>query len=155
MFKDFLVQCSHHDIDKWRLCQILYDGLNYQNRTLLETESREILESRWTRRMENIWRPSRKIIQWEPTPEESRNSKSISSRRGLHSMKDSMTTEAKFDKVMWKLEAIELRNPVSLNQVSLTLPAGCTYCQVINHMFEECPVFIAHQILPEHMMQHP
>jgi len=31
-FKD-LVQCPHHGIDKWRLCQILYDGLDYQYKT--------------------------------------------------------------------------------------------------------------------------
>ena len=38
-----------------------------------------------------------------------------------------------------------------MNQVSPTSSAGCTYCQDMNHVFEECPVFIAHQSLPEHM----
>ena len=36
-FKDLLAQCPHHGIEKWRQCQILYDGLNYQTKTLLET----------------------------------------------------------------------------------------------------------------------
>ena len=36
-FKDLLVQCSHHEIEKWRQCQIAYDGLEYSTRTLLET----------------------------------------------------------------------------------------------------------------------
>jgi len=36
-FKDLLVQCSHHGIEKWRQCQILYDGLDYSTNTLLET----------------------------------------------------------------------------------------------------------------------
>jgi len=35
-FEDLLVHCLHHDVEKWRLCQILYDGLDYQNKTLLE-----------------------------------------------------------------------------------------------------------------------
>jgi len=26
-FKDLLAQCPHHGIEKWRLCQGLYDGL--------------------------------------------------------------------------------------------------------------------------------
>ena len=35
-FKD-LAQCPHHGIDKWRQCQFLYDCLDYQSKTLLET----------------------------------------------------------------------------------------------------------------------
>jgi len=38
-FKDLLVQCPHHGIDKWHVCQILYDSLDYQNRTPLEIMS--------------------------------------------------------------------------------------------------------------------
>ena len=36
-FKDLLAQCPHHGIEKSRQCQILYDGLDYQTKTLLET----------------------------------------------------------------------------------------------------------------------
>ena len=36
-FKDLLTQCPHYRIEKWRQCQILYDGLDYQARTLLVT----------------------------------------------------------------------------------------------------------------------
>ena len=36
-FKDLLAQCPHHGVEKWRQCQILYDGLDYQTKTLLET----------------------------------------------------------------------------------------------------------------------
>ena len=35
-FKDLLAQCPHHGLEKWWLCQILYDDLDYQNKTLLE-----------------------------------------------------------------------------------------------------------------------
>ena len=35
-FKNLLIQCPHHGIEKWRQCQIFYDGLDYQNKTLLE-----------------------------------------------------------------------------------------------------------------------
>ena len=76
-----------------------------------------------------------KTLQWEPSNEESRNPNSIPSKRGLHSIEDSIITEAKLDNVMQRLEAIELRNPVYVNQVNQTSPAGCTYCQVMNHMF--------------------
>ena len=36
-FKDLLAQCPHHGVEKWRQCQILYDGLDYQTKTLLKT----------------------------------------------------------------------------------------------------------------------
>ena len=32
-----LAQCPYHGIEKWRQCQILFDGLDYQTKTLLET----------------------------------------------------------------------------------------------------------------------
>jgi len=36
-----------------------------------------------------------------------------------------------------------------VNQVSpiQSISAGCTYCQGMNHVFEECPIFLAHQTL--------
>ena len=36
-FKDLLAQCPHHGVEKWRQCQILYDGLDSPTKTLLET----------------------------------------------------------------------------------------------------------------------
>jgi len=35
-FKDLLAQCPHHGVEKWCQCQILYDGLDYQIKILLE-----------------------------------------------------------------------------------------------------------------------
>ena len=36
-FKNLLSQCPHHGIEKWWLCQALYDGLEYQTKILLES----------------------------------------------------------------------------------------------------------------------
>ena len=36
-FKDLLVQCPHHEIEKWRQSKILYDGLDHSTKTLFET----------------------------------------------------------------------------------------------------------------------
>jgi len=38
-----------------------------------------------------------------------------------------------------------------MNQVSPTPSMGCTYCQAMNHVFEECPVFLVHQMLHKNM----
>jgi len=74
-----------------------------------------------------------------------------SSKGGVHSIEANITAEAELAALMQRLEALETKEPVSMNQVSPTPSAGCTYCQAMNHMFEECLVFIAHQTLPEHM----
>ena len=71
--------------------------------------------------------------------------------RCLFHCEANIATETKLAVVMRKLEALETKEPVSMNQVSPTPSAGCTYCQDMNHVFEECPIFIAHQTLPEHM----
>ena len=51
------------------------------------------------------------------------------------------------------MQRLEAKESVSVSKVSPTLPpmAGCTYYQAMNHVFEECPVLLAHQMLPEHM----
>lgn len=36
-FKDLLIQCPHHGLEKWRLCQIIYEGLDYSAKTSLES----------------------------------------------------------------------------------------------------------------------
>ena len=40
-FKDLLGQCPHCAIEKWRLCQIIYQGVDYNLKTLLESMSHE------------------------------------------------------------------------------------------------------------------
>ena len=60
-FKDLLAQCLHHDIEKWRQCQILYDGL--ATKTPLKLWSRRILKERRGPRMGFIW-----ILSWKNNP---------------------------------------------------------------------------------------
>jgi len=37
MFKNLLSQCSHHGLDQARLCQLICEGLNQQNGTMVES----------------------------------------------------------------------------------------------------------------------
>jgi len=94
-----------------------------------------------------------KTIKWEPTSDKSKNSNPISSKGGLHSIETSIEMKDKFASVMRRLKDLETKEPVPVNQVSSTqsTSAGCTYCQVMNHVFKECHVFLAHQMLLEHM----
>jgi len=36
-FKNLLAQCPHHGLDQARLCQIVYQGLDQQTRTMVES----------------------------------------------------------------------------------------------------------------------
>ena len=93
-----------------------------------------------------------KTIQWKPTLEKFRTNDPSSSKGGAHSIKANIVTEAKLVVVMRRrLKALEIKESVSVNQVSPTPSAGCTYCQAMNHVFEKCSAFLAHQILPESM----
>jgi len=92
-----------------------------------------------------------KTIQWELTPKKFRTNDLTSSKGGAHSTEANIATEAKLAVVMRRLETLETKVPVSMNGASLDKPSqpGCTYCQAINHVFEKCPIFLAHQMLPE------
>jgi len=84
-----------------------------------------------------------KTIQWEPTRENSRNSISISSKGGLHSIESSIANGAKLANLVRRLKALETKKLSPVNQVSPNQfrTLDYTYCQAMNHVFEECPVF--------------
>ena len=107
-------------------------------------------EDQWWELFEDL---VEKTIQLEPTPDKSRNSNLKSSKGCLHSIKTSIAAEAKLASVMRRLEALEIKKTISVNQVSpkQTPTLGYTYYQVMNHVFEEYPVILAHQMLLEHM----
>ena len=86
-------------------------------------------------------------------PNKSRNNNPISSKEDLHSIESTIAAEAKITNLMRKLEVLKIKDPASVNQVSQTqVPTpGCTYCQAMNHVFEEYLIFLDQQMLPEHM----
>ena len=49
---------------------------------------------------------------------------------------------------MRRLKALKTKEPVLVNQVNPNQYSnpGCTYCQAMNHVFEECPVFNAKKL---------
>jgi len=149
-FKDLLAQCPHHRIEKWRQCQILYDGFDYQTKMLFENYvSSRIFEERWGPGLGPIWSFSRKTIQWEPCPEKTNPT---TFRTGMHSIESSIAAEAEITQLMRRLELLEVREPNSMNQVNPmhVTTLGCTYCHALTHLFE-CPICRAQQMFPENM----
>jgi len=138
-FKNLLIQCPHHGIEKWQQCQILYDGIDYQNKTLPETICGGRFLKKWTWRVNNLWRFSRKNLTMGTFQWRVYESQLYLFQRGLHLIQDSIATEAKLANIMRRLEVLETKDLISINQFSPTPSAGCTYCQGMNHVFEECP----------------
>ena len=75
------------------------------------------------------------------------------SRSGIHSIESSIAVEAKITQLMRRLELLEVREPNLVNQVNPTQMSspGCTYCDALTHIFEECPIYQAQQMLPDSM----
>jgi len=91
-----------------------------------------------------------KTLQWEPTSEEFRTANPISSKSGLHYLETSIAYETKFDGITQRLEALKTKDPILVNQVRPIqfISAGCTYCQVINYVFEEYHVSLLIKYCP-------
>ena len=66
-FKDLLDQCPHHGMKKLRQCQILYDGLDYQTKILLEIMYQgEFLQKDKNQGWDLFENLDEKTLQWEP-----------------------------------------------------------------------------------------
>ena len=140
-FKDLLALCPHHGIEKWRLCQIIYDGLDYQTKTLLESMCQgEFLKKDENQGWDLFEALAEKTIQWESCPDKPT---STTSRTGMHSIESSIAAEAKITQLMKRIELLESREPTTVNQVNPppAVNPGCTYCHDLTHLFEECPVY--------------
>ena len=56
-----------------------------------------------------------KTIQWEPSPEKSKNSQSIAFKGGLLSIESSVTSEVKIAMLIRRIEALEIKEPTIVN----------------------------------------
>lgn len=150
-FKDLLAQCPHHGVEKWRLCQIIYEGLNMSSRTMLESMCQgAFMKKNEEEAWEFLEEFSEKTMQWEST-NESIYEKPTSSRNGVHSLETSIATEAKFQTLTRRLEALEMKENAHVNQVSNTNPT-CSGCHMVGHVIEECSSFTSQpEFEPEQM----
>ena len=93
-FKDLLAQCPHHGIEKWRLCQSLYDGLDYSTKTLLESMCQGgFLGKNETEGWALYEDLADKTIQWQPNSEKVKSNDSIASKGGAYSIEDHIAHE--------------------------------------------------------------
>ena len=89
-----MAQCPHHGLDQARLCQIVYDGLDQQTRTMVESMCQGgFLSKSVTDAWEFLEDLAEKTMQWKTARDDSLGSKII--RGGLHSVSDMSHLESK------------------------------------------------------------
>ena len=114
-FKNLLSQCPHHGIEKWRLCKIVYEALDSQTTALLESMCQgKFMEKDEDQGWEFFEDLAEKTMLWESTREPQKsNESSSSSSKGLHSIGNSVATDAKLATLTRRLEALETSKPLS------------------------------------------
>ena len=135
-FKNLLSQCPHHGIEKWRLCKIVYEALDSQTTALLESMCQgKFMEKDEDQGWEFFEDLAEKTMLWESTREPKKsNDSSSSSSRGLHSIGNSVATDAKLATLTRRLEALETSH--SPSQVSM-----CANHSSTTHTMQECHNF--------------
>ena len=108
-FKDLLLQCPHHGFEKIRLGQILYEGMHYPTKTMVESFfngafTQKTANQAWTY-LEEV---TENTLQWAPIKEEPKR-QTIAERGGTHRIEPKLEAEAKFATMMRLLEALELK----------------------------------------------
>jgi len=118
-FKDLLAQCPHHGIKKWRQFKILYDGLDYPTKTLLET----MCQGEFLRKDEDqVWNLiedlAEKTVQWESCSDKSKNENPTTYKIRIHSIEFSIAVEAKNFHLMRRLELLKAKEQSMVKQVN-------------------------------------
>ena len=132
-FKNLLTQCPHHGIETWRLCQIIYEGLDSNSRTMLESMCQgQFMDKETTEAWQFLEDLAEKNLQWETTREPD---KATPSRGGMHQIQPTLASEAKIATLTRRLEALELQRPANVNQISAPM---CKGCNAPDHVLEEC-----------------
>jgi len=84
-FKNLLAQCPRHDLEQWCLCQVVYEGLDGQTRTMLES----ICQGGFLSKIaivayEFLEDLSEKTMKWETTRNDSLSSRIDSAKGVMH-----------------------------------------------------------------------
>lgn len=142
-FKDLLAQCPHHGFEKSRLCQIVYEGLDPNSRTMLESMCQgnflgKTIDEAW----EFLEDLADKTLQWETTRADSSNlpAKICSAKGGLYNVSDNTYLESRLTFLENQLKGLS----VPQSQAHQIASLSCTHCHGLDHISNACP-YIAPQ----------
>ncbi|MFW5438963.1 hypothetical protein [Paenibacillus apiarius] len=78
-----------------------------------------------------------KTMQWD-TSAEKPATPSTTTKGGIHTVDNSIASEAKLSAVIRRVEALELKPAAQVNNANQVNQAGCNNCFAPNHISEEC-----------------
>jgi len=141
-FKNLLAQCPHHGLEQCRLCQIVYEGLDQQTRTMLESMCQGgFLTKNPTAAWEFLEDLAEKTMQWETTRDDSLSSRIANVKGGLHAVSDLNHIESRFTALENQLKGLTIQQP----QIFQSATIICSHCQSPDHTLSACPHY-AHQL---------
>ena len=119
-FKDLLIQCPHHGFEKIQLVQIVYGGMDYPTKQMVESFcsgkfTQKIAEKAWTF-LEDI---IENALQWAPIKGEPTKT-TVFEKGGMLKLEPKIEAEAKLATMMRRLEALEMNqkpNPNTLESL--------------------------------------
>jgi len=98
-FKNLLFQCHHHGLDQARLSQIIYEGPNQQNRTMVKSMCQGGFLSKSPT---NAWEfledlaGKKKTMEWKTTRDDNLNSGYNRIRGGIHTVSELSHLQSRF-----------------------------------------------------------
>ena len=110
-FKDLLLECPHHGFKKIRLIQILYEGLDYSNKTMIESLCNGTFTSKTA---DDAWQFFEEVaentLEWEPVSVDNKQltTSTVTNKGGIHKVNPNFESDAKLTSVVRRLEALEL-----------------------------------------------
>ncbi|XXG53381.1 hypothetical protein AAC387_Pa03g1479 [Persea americana] len=114
-FKDLLIQCPHHGFEKIRLVQIVYEGLDYLTKQMVESFcsgkfTQKTADEAWTFLEET----AENTLQWAPIKREP-ITPTIIEKGGMFKVEPKIEAEAKLATLMRRIEALELNQKPTPN----------------------------------------
>ncbi|GAV60819.1 gag-asp_proteas domain-containing protein [Cephalotus follicularis] len=145
-FKDLVLECPHHGLNTWHLCQIIYEGIDHQTKQLVESMCPDGFTSYTDEK--DAWNflldLGERTREWESAQV---------SERALPSkgyvIEGAVAKEAQLDSLATRLESL-IRGSTQVNQINQNTPM-CSWCQSPSHVIEECQSYIENQYTHENV----
>jgi len=127
------------------LIQILYEGLDYQNKTFIESLRNETFTSKTANDAWGFFEEvAENTLEWEPISVDDKQLTTITAtnRDGMHRVNPNFENDAKLTSVIRRLEALEMRKGAqssTLKPSKNVVSPVCVLCDSQDHLIEQCP----------------
>jgi len=113
-FKHLLARCPRHGLERWRLCQIIYEGLNQATKTTVNCMCpRGFLNKSETKAWDFLEESAENTLQWNTTWDESLGARINSQRGGWHTVTNTICIDTRFAALKYMVKSLMLSQTTS------------------------------------------